>query len=108
MAAYPTLPTSFGADPQNATKLLVDRAEDGTARVRSYAKDKASFKISHPYLDSVGKGTLDAFYAANRLLPFSYTSAADGTTRTCVFSARPTYKFEPGGYYTATVTMEEV
>lgn len=108
MAAYPTLPTSYGADPQNATKLLIDRAEDGTARVRSYANDKASFKIQHPYLDATSKSTLDTFYTTNRLLTFSYTSPADGATRTCVFAAKPVYKYEPGGYYTATVMMEEV
>ena len=109
MATYPTLPTSFGSDPDPLNSLDIDRAEDGTGRARShYVQDKVKIKISHPYLDSAQKLVLDTFYNANRLLTLTYVSPTDGITRTCVFSAPVSYKREYGEHWTATVNMEQV
>jgi hypothetical protein len=109
MAAYPTLPTSYQSDPKPIKSLTIDRAEDGTARVRSYfASDKVTFSIKHETLSSSQKATLDAFYAANRLLTFDYTSPADSVTRTCVFASPIAYTRQPGDYWDATVEMEQV
>lgn len=108
MAVYPTLPTSYGSDPDPLVKLHIDRAEDGTARVRSTSNDKVRIKIQHGFLDAADKATLGAFYVANRLLAFSYTSPADGLTRNCLFTQAPQYKVVPGGYWEAEVLVEEV
>lgn len=105
---YPTLDTARGSDPVNATQLSVDRAEDGTARGRSYGADKVRFKIVHPGLSSSDKTTLDTFYSDNRLLTVTYVSPADSASRTCIFAAKPEYKREAGSYWTATVLLEEV
>jgi len=108
MATYPTLPTAVGSDPEFISMSDIDRAEDGTARVRSYGTDKAKFKVVHSYLTAAQKSTLDSFYTTNRLLPFDYTSPADAVSRSCVFAGAPSYKQEPATYYTATVQMEQV
>jgi hypothetical protein len=109
VAAYPTLPTSYQSDPRPIKGTAIDRAEDGTARVRSYfASDKVSFSIKHEWLSASQKATLDAFYAANRMLTFDYTSPADSVTRTCVFTAPIAYTRRPGNYWDATVEMEQV
>lgn len=109
MATYPDLPTARGSDPKPITKLEIDRAEDGTARARSYhAGDKVQIEVEHPYLTGVEKSALDAFYAANRLLAFDYESPSDGVTRSMLFASAPIYRNEPGNRYTATVEMEQV
>lgn len=110
MAAYPTLPTQRGSDPEPARGGLdIDRAEDGTARGRSWwAADKCQFKLVHPRLTAAERSTLDTFYAANRLVPFDYTSLSDGVTRTCIFAAAPAPKGEAGGRWTMTVELVEV
>lgn len=108
MAVYPALPTSYGSDPDPLVKLHIDRAEDGTARVRSTSNDKVRIKIKHEFLTVSNKQALDIFYAANRLLAFSYTSPADGLTRNCLFTQAPQYKVVPGGYWEAEILVEEV
>jgi len=107
--AYPVLPTSFKSDPSPIKSLEIDRAEDGTARVRSFfAADKSQIKIDHPWLSVAQKSTLDAFYAANRLLSFDYLSPTDNITRECVFAAPPKYERKYGEFWSAEVQLEEV
>ena len=109
MATYPTLKTSYGSDADPIKSIEIDRSEDGTARGRStYAADKSTFKITHPSLDSTDKATLDAFYAANRLLEFGYTSPTDSATRSCIFAEPIKYKRLFGNYWDAEVMIEEV
>jgi hypothetical protein len=107
MATYPTLATRYGADPKAITSPEIDRAEDGTARARSYGADKVEFRIEHPFLDSTDKSALDAFYTTNRLLAFDYVSLSDGATRSCLFGAPLEWTREPGGRYTARVRIVE-
>lgn len=109
MATYPVLPTSYGSDPKPINSLAIDRAEDGTGRARSfYSTNKVTIPVKHPRLSTADKATLDAFYAANRLLPFDYVSLADGATRSCVFAAPPAYTRLPGAFHDAAVEMEQV
>lgn len=108
MANYPTLDTAYGSDPEPIGKPAIDRAEDGTARVRNYASDKVRIKLAHPWLNATDKATLDAFYAANQLLEITYVSPSDSVSRTCVFAAAPSYKREVGSFWTATVMLEQV
>lgn len=109
MATYPTLPTRAGGDPQPIGGIEIDRAEDGTARGRSfYSSDKAKFSLEHPWLTAAQKTTLDNFYSANRLLAFDYASGMSGATHSCLFSRPPAYIYQRGGYWTAKVEMEVV
>lgn len=108
MADYPTLQTSPGSDPRPITKPVIDRAEDGTGRVRHIATGKVSIPVKHHDLTAAQKSTLDNFYAANKLLTFAYLSPSDNVSRTCAFDAQPSYERLPGSYWNATVQLEEV
>lgn len=109
MAAYPVFPTSYGSDPKPINSLVIDRTEDGVGRARSfYSVDKVTIQVKHPRLSASDKSTLDAFYVANRLLPFDYTSLADGVTRSCMFVNPPAYTRLHGDFYDATVEMAQV
>lgn len=108
MADYPALPTECGSEPSPITKIDIDRAEDGTARARSFhPTDKHGMTLEHKALDSTDKTTLADFYTANRLIPFGYTSPADGVARTCIFAGPPEWIAEPGERWTAKVKIEE-
>lgn len=107
MATYPTLPTRSGSDPKPATKIDIDRAEDGTARARSYGTDKVEIPLNHPMLTAAQKATLAAFYTANRLIEFDYVSLGDGTTYSCLFDGPITWQRDTSGRYTATVKLVE-
>lgn len=108
MATYPTLATRYGSDPEPLISIEIDRAEDGTARGRALlSADKVKITVEHPYLDATDKATLAAFYAANRLLSFDYTSPTDGVARVMLFAAPIRYERTPGNRWTARVAMEE-
>lgn len=108
MNTYPALLTDHGSDPQPLGKNQIDRAEDNTARARNFGvADKVQIKIQHSSITSADKSALDSFYAANKLLKFTYVSPADGVSRTCLFASAPSYKREPGNYWTAIVMLEE-
>ncbi len=108
MATYPTLPTRAGGDPQPINGIEIDRAEDGTARGRSFhSSDKVRFSLDHPWLTSTQKAELAAFYTTNRLIEFDYESISSGATHSCLFSKPPAYIYQPGGYWSAKVEMEE-
>jgi hypothetical protein len=110
MNTYPTLKTSFGSDPVATDGgVFIDRAEDGTARVRSYwATTNAKITLTHTGISAADQTILDAFYLANRLLAFTYVSPIDSVSRTCLFAGPPTYKLGEGMILTATVKLEEV
>lgn len=109
MAAYPTLPTTYGSDPEAVTKLAIDRAEDGTGRARAlHSTDKRRWQVKHPLLTSAQKTTLDAHYSANRLNAFDYACPAAGATFSVLYAQAPRYEIQPGGWYTATVDLEQV
>jgi hypothetical protein len=108
MANYPTLPTEAGSDPEPLDQIKADRAEDGTARVRSLGSDKMRFRVVHPLIDSTDKSTLSTFYSTNRLLEVSYTSPSDGSVYTCIFTKPPSYERINRARWTATVMLEEV
>ena len=105
--AYPTLPTAYGSDPKPINGLSIDRAEDGTGRVRSFQSvDRADIPLTHR-ITAAQKSTLDAYYSANRLLTFDYVSPPDGLLRTCVFSGAPSYRLYYDGRYEAKVTLAQ-
>lgn len=109
MAAYPTLKTERGSDPQPINGFAIDRAEDGTGRGRNFhASDKVKFVITHPSITAAEKTTLSDFYTANRLLAFDYTSPADSVSRSCVFAAPIEWEHHAGNRYTARVEIEQL
>lgn len=107
MAAYPTFGQSRDSAETSLDDLQIDRASNGVPRGRAmYTAIKKTFSVVHPRLSASDKTTLDAFYATNRLLQFTFVWAADGATYTCIFaSPPPTYKSLPGGRWAATVQM---
>lgn len=105
---YPDLPTAYGSDPDPLAMTKIDRADDGSARGRALGSDKVRFKLVHPRLSAADKATLDAYYAANRLLEFDYVSKTDGNTYTCIFVKAPRPEVHPGSRWTMTVELEEV
>jgi hypothetical protein len=109
MDTYPDLPTDYGSDPKPIAKtgIVIDRAADGTARSRSFGDDKVQIPVKHPRLDATQKAMLDAFYAANRLLRFTYVSKTDGVSRTCMFAGMPAYTLEKGQRWNAAVLLEQ-
>lgn len=108
MAAYPTLPTAYGSDPDVLSKLEIDRAEDGTGRARAlHSTDKRKWKMEHPLLTGAQKVALDAHYSAERLNTFDYACPATNTTYSVLYARAPAYKIQPGGWYTATVELEQ-
>ena len=110
MAAYPTMPTRVGADPEPINQIEIDRAEDGTGYGRSFfSSDKMRFSLEHPGLSATQKAELEAFYSTNRLLDFDYASPSSGDTHTCIFVKKPQFERGQGGlFYTAHVQIEEV
>lgn len=108
MAAYPDLYIAYQSDPEPIGSIVIDRSEDGTGRGRAISADKMQFSLLHEFLTAAQKTTLSAFYTANRLIPFDYTSASDGVTYSCIFSGAIKYERQPGDYWHATVLMEEV
>ena len=92
MAAYPTFVCgqSIGSTEDILDDLQVDRASNGTPRIRAiYSATKKQFSIRHAHATSAEKVTLDAFYDTNRLLSFTFVWAGDGATYTCYFAAPP-------------------
>jgi hypothetical protein len=108
MATYPVLPTSYGSDPEPINSIEIDRAVDGTARARSFqSTDKVRIPVKHPRLTADQKATLEAFYAANRVIPFDY-AAIDGVTRSCMFKRPPRWKRAAANRHDADVELEQV
>lgn len=107
MATYPTLPTKSGSDPKPVPTIEIDRAEDGTARARSYGSDKVEIQVVHPYLTAAEKTILVDFYMANRLIEFDYVSLSDGSTYACLFDGPIAWQRDSRERHTATVKMVE-
>ena len=106
--AYPSILYSYESSEDQFDDLAVDRASNGAARVRAfYTGRKRRFTLVHELLSSTDRDTLTNYYDANRLLSFSMTWA-DGATYTCIFAAAPKLVPLPGGYWTVTMSLEQV
>lgn len=110
MSAFPTLAYNpeLSSDEEVLDDLQVFRASNGKARVHAFfTAPKKRFSIVWDSLTATDKGTIQTFYAANRLLTFTFTWVGDGVTYTCIFSGAPKYQVVAGGRWTVTVKMEE-
>lgn len=107
MANYPTLITKYSKHHEPIGKVVIDRAEDGTARARSFSNLKYGYEFSHPMINNTDKLALEAFYVANRLLPFSYTSLLDAVVGDYLFS-EIRFVWNPGSLWIVNVKIEQV
>jgi hypothetical protein len=105
--SYPVLPTMIGSSKQRLSGFQPRRASNGILRMRQmWPQDLAEFALEH-WLDAAQETTLRTFYAANRLVSFSYTWPGDGTTHTVRFVAPPQYEVRGSGYVVARVQLAE-
>lgn len=108
MSTYPTFGCgqAIGSTEDILDDLQVDRASNGTPRIRAiYSATKRQFSVLHPCATAAEKAALDAFYAANRLISFSFVWAGDGVTYTCYFAAPPKRTPVLGVYWEITCEM---
>lgn len=108
MASFPTLSIapSLASAETTADDLQVDRATNGTPRVRAlYSAPKKSFSVVFDGASAADKATLAAFYLANRLLAITFVWAADAQSYTCYFAAPVQYKRLPGARWQITVSL---
>lgn len=99
MATYPTFTHAPSQESAEALidDLMVDRASNGTPRVRAlFTTPKKAFSVVHQGASAAEKATLEAFYTTNRLLSITFVWAGDGVTYTCKFAAPPRYQVAPG------------
>lgn len=108
MASYPTLLTKYSKHRAPLGKsVVIDRAEDGTARGRSFSEPKHFHEFEHPMISDADKVALQAFYDANRLLPFSYTSLLDSGSGSYLFAEFDPV-WQPGNRWSVKVKIEQV
>lgn len=84
--AYPTLPQMASSAETQMQGRQLDRATNGTPRVRSfYPAMKKVFDVKHEYLTGSQKTTLESFFSTNLLNSFTFVWSGDGVTYTVVF-----------------------
>jgi len=108
MATFPT----FSQHVTTASKLLddvrIDRAANGTARARVfYAAAKYEFDVVQAALTPAQRATLEAFYAANRLLTVDFVSDFTGATHTCFMEGPPEFMPLGANLYRARTKLVE-
>jgi hypothetical protein len=86
MAVYPSFSQMTSSKEVQLLGREVDRATNGAPRARSFfSAPKKVFNIVHGALSSAEKATLESFFAANSLIPFSFVWAGDGNTYSVIF-----------------------
>jgi hypothetical protein len=106
MNIYPTLSCgiSLPFKPKMKSGLVTDEASNGEPKTRSFfTQDRGSVDLLHKMATAGDKTTLDAFYAANKLLAF--TLAVGGDTYTCKFADAPQPALARGNRWDFTVPL---
>lgn len=95
MANYPTFGQLVGATEDADDDVVIDRATDGTGYGRSfYTAEKRRFAFGHVFQTAADLATFEAFYTANRTIPFTFVfEGRDGASYTCLFEGKPKYTF---------------
>jgi hypothetical protein len=89
MADYPTLTQLNTTTREASSGIRVSRAVSGKPRFAKYStQDWYTFKVQH-YVDSTGLATLQAHYAANRMLEFDYVYTATNETYKAQYGDSP-------------------
>lgn len=89
MATYPSFGQLVGSTAEWVDDLQIDRAVNGSAKVRAfYTAKKRRFVLKH-VLSKADVGTLQTFYDTNRLAANTLTWSADGVSYTVLFDGAP-------------------
>lgn len=93
MADYPSYGQLLSSGTDGDGAAIVDRAQDGSARARSfYPSTKRTFTVRH-ILTAAEVATLLTFYETNKLLAVDLAwTGPDAGDYTCLFTARPTFR----------------
>lgn len=109
MAAYPNIAQDLDSTETVLDDVQVDRATNGAPRVRAlYTALKREFSVVHRWATGAEKASVEAFYAANRLVSFTFVWKGDGATYTCCFAGAPNYKPLRGGTWEIVVRMVQL
>lgn len=109
MADYPTFGQLVGAIDDAVDDLVVDRAVNGAGFGRSFfTTAMPRFQFSH-ILTPSERDTLQAFYAANKTIPFNLAFQGDGVTYSgLLFEGRPKFTYIGGNRIKADVVLVAV
>ena len=107
MNTLPSIPYTYTTTVEIADDFRLIRAVDGTARMRGfYTAAKHKYNLVWDQLTAADKGTLEAFYNANRGQQISFTALDDGVTRTCYVTGwKPTPR--KGSRWSVEMKLEE-
>jgi len=107
MAAYPTFGQSKGSTEEWIDDIQIDRAADGTPRLRSfYTFKKKLFNLRH-LLNAADVSTLQSFYDSYRLVLNTFTWQRDGLIYTVYFDGVPSIKSVGGGWHEVEVRLTQ-
>ena len=111
MAAYPSIPFSFGSDAPIKDGIIVDRAMSGAGKARNlFTAKKRAFTLVHRAVSATDKGTLETFYDTNSALSVSLTWT-DGTARNVLLTGIkivPGPNLPSGRIWDVTIMAEEI
>jgi hypothetical protein len=109
VANYPPFGQRVSAQDEALDDLTIDRATVGTGYGRAfYTAEIPHFNFQH-ILSEADAGTLKAFYAANKKIPFAFTFEGDDITYpSMLFEKRPSYSYLGGGWVEVDVTLVAV
>ena len=107
MADYPSIGYSREKsqfNPLSGNRL--DRADDGTPRIRSFfTADQYELTIHHPAISSTDKGTIESFYSLNKAAFVTFTRQTDSQQFSVLMLNPPEVRHVSGDLWDVTVKM---
>lgn len=105
MAAYPSVMQVYGSKILGKAGTIVDRAVSGKPRFRTYYTQVwDTITVKHD-LDDTDKALIEAHYATDKLLSFSFTYDADSSSHTAKYASVPSYVPKKGNRWDVTTTL---
>lgn len=111
MAAYPSsLPQAASSREEWVDALEVSYSRAGGVKARRLqSAKKRVFNVEHRFLTDAQKGTLEAFYDANRSVSLTFAwNDTPGTTYAVVFASELSFSRDAGNYWSVTVKLAEI
>lgn len=107
MDTYPSTPQTTNSAEVRVSGREMDRATNGTPRVRSFfTAQKKEFTVVHEYISIAEKQAIEAFLAAHETSLFYFKWLGDGQTYTCLLGPTdPQYMPHSGLYWSVTVHL---
>lgn len=107
MAGYPTFGQTKGSTEEWLDDVQIDRAANGTPRLRSfYTFKKKRFNLRH-VLNATDVATLQTFYDSYRLVQNSLTWQRDGLIYLVYFDGVPSITSVGGGWHEVEVRLTQ-